>query len=116
MLTLINIHRLFVAFLILVILSPILTFLLRGGKDVVKRLHAMLVAGTGILQKDAGFSGSEKASQHCATGYFCNSMVSPAPDTQVVKSLALRIGAPLRRWTRRHVARLRIVGIDTAKQ
>lgn len=36
-------------------------------------------------------------------------IVSPAPDTQVVKSLALRIGAPLRRWTRRHVARLQIL-------
>lgn len=65
MLTLVNIHRLLVAFLI-VILNTILAVLFRGGKDVVQWLHAMLVASTGILEKDPCFSTTQKASQQCA--------------------------------------------------
>lgn len=62
MLTLVNVHRLLVAFLVLVILNTILAVFLRGGKDVVHWLHAMLVAGTGILEKDACFPTRQKAS------------------------------------------------------
>lgn len=58
-LTLVNVHRLLVALILLlaiiVLANAILAGLIRRGKHVVEGLHAMLVADAGVLQRNACF-------------------------------------------------------------